>query len=124
MIDQQLVTKLEEVEASYQQTLTDMADPDIAGNQTRYTEVAKRHSELKPVVDAYHAYSAAIGEAEEARGLAQTESDEEMLAYLREQADAKDAEAQELVATLRLLLVPRDPNDEKDVIIEVRAAAG
>lgn len=124
MIDDQLVAKMTEVEASYEQTLTDMADPEIAGDQNRYTEVAKRHSELKPVVETYHAFSAAAGEADEARELARTESDDEMLTFLREQAEAKDAEATRLLAELQLLLVPKDPNDDKDVIIEVRAAAG
>ena len=51
MIDAQLVTRMAEVEASYDQTLVDMADPDIAGDQLRYTEVAKHHSELKPLVE-------------------------------------------------------------------------
>ncbi|MCP4225909.1 MAG: PCRF domain-containing protein, partial [Actinomycetia bacterium] len=79
MIDEQLVAKMAEVEASYQQTLTDMADPDIAGDQLRYTEVAKHHSELKPVVETFHAYQAAQNEADEARELAKNEPDEEML---------------------------------------------
>ena len=124
MIDPQLVTKMAEVEVSYEQTLTDMADPDIAGDQLRYTEVAKRHSELKPVVESYHAYEASHIEADEARELANAESDEEMLTFFREQAETKEAEAEALIAKLHLLLVPKDPNDDKDVIIEVRAAAG
>ena len=124
MIDEQLVAKMSEVEASFQQTLVDMADPDIAGDQARYTEVAKHHSELKPVVETYHAYQAAIEEAEEAQEMAKAESDEAMLTYLREQAETKSQEAAELIDKLQLLLVPKDPNDDKDVIIEVRAAAG
>jgi peptide chain release factor 1 len=124
MIDEQLVTKMAELEESFQQTLSDMADPDIAGDQHRYTEVAKRHSELKPVVETYHGFREAILEAEEAREMLKAESDDDMVAYLREQAEAKDQEAEKLMAGLQLLLVPRDPNDDKDVIIEVRAAAG
>ncbi len=124
MNEDQLIDKMAEVEASYEQTLVDMADPDVAGDQLRYTEVAKRHADLKPVVDTYHAYRAARAEADEARELALAESDDEMLAYLRQQAEAKDEEAARLVTKLQLLLVPKDPNDDKDVIIEVRAAAG
>ncbi len=124
MSEEQLVARLTEVEASFEQTLTDMADPDIAGDQTRYTEVAKRHSDLKPIVETYHAWQEAQTEAGEAREMAKSESDEEMLTFLREQAEAKDGEAEGLLAKLQLLLVPKDPNDDKDVIIEVRAAAG
>ncbi|MBT8246698.1 MAG: PCRF domain-containing protein, partial [Acidimicrobiia bacterium] len=116
MIDAQLVTRMAEVEASYDQTLVDMADPDIAGDQLRYTEVAKHHSELKPLVETYHAYQAASTEADEARELANAESDEEMLAFFREQVETKEAEAEALLAKLHLLLVPKDPNDDKDVI--------
>ncbi len=124
MIDEQLVARMVDLEASYDGTLVEMADPDVAGDQHRYTEVAKRHSELKPLVEAYHAYQAATEEADEARELAKAESDDAMLAYLREQADVKDREAGDLISKLQLLLVPKDPNDDKDVIIEVRAAAG
>ena len=95
VIDAQLVTKMAEVEASFEQTLVDMADPDIAGDQLRYTEVAKRHSELKPVVETYHAYEAAHREADEARELANAESDEEMLAYFREQIETKSGRGRE-----------------------------
>ncbi len=124
MSDEQLIAKLTEIEASFDQTLAEMADPEVAADQTRYTEAAKRHADLKPVVDTYHAWQEAQAEAGEARELAQSESDEEMLTYLREQVEAKDAEAEKLQAELQLLLVPKDPNDDKDVIIEVRAAAG
>ncbi|MBT8203163.1 MAG: peptide chain release factor 1 [Acidimicrobiia bacterium] len=123
-MDEQLTAKMAEVEESYNQTLVDMADPDIAGDQHRYTEVAKHHSELKPLVETYHALVAAVDEAAEAREMARSESDDEMLAYLREQAESKETEAERLLAALQLLLVPKDPNDDKDVIIEVRAAAG
>ena len=101
-----------------------MADPDIAGDQARYTEVAKHHSELKPIVETYHLWQEARAEADEAREMAKSESEDEMLNYLREQVETKDAEAEGLVAKLQRLLVPKDPNDDKDVIIEVRAAAG
>ncbi|MDH3606355.1 MAG: peptide chain release factor 1 [Acidimicrobiia bacterium] len=124
MIDEQLATKMAEVEASFDETLTQMADPDVAGDQARYTEVAKHHAELRPVVETYHAYQAAIAEADEAQEMARAETDESMLTYLREQASAKQEEAADLIKKLQLLLVPKDPNDDKDVIIEVRAAAG
>ena len=124
MSDEQLIAKLAQVEASFEQTLAEMAQPEIAGDQVRYTEMAKRHAELKPIVEAYHSWQEAHAEASEAREMAKSETEEEMLTYLREQVIAKDAESDGLRAKLQLLLVPKDPNDDKDVIIEVRAAAG
>jgi peptide chain release factor 1 len=124
MIEGQLASRMAEVEESFQKTLTEMADPEVASDQLRYTEVAKRHAELRPIVEVYHAHQAAAQEASEARQLAHDETDEEMLAYFRQQAEAKAREAEKLASRLQLLLVPKDPNDDKDVIIEVRAAAG
>lgn len=116
--------KLKEVEAAYDATLEQMADPEVLADQNRYTDIAKHHAELKPVVEAFHQYLAAEGESAEARDLMKDESDPEMLAFLEEQVEAKGREAADLVDRLRLLLVPKDPNDDKDVIVEVRAAAG
>lgn len=124
MSDEQLIAKLTELEASFEKALADMADPDIAGDQARYTKVAKHHSDLKPIVETYHFWQEARAEAEEAREMAKGETEQEMLDYLREQVEAKDGEAEGALAKLQLLLVPKDPSDDKDVIIEVRAAAG
>ena len=63
MIDEQLVAKMAELEAAYEQTLVDMADPDVLADPERYTEITKHHAELKAVVEAYRSYQDAAGEA-------------------------------------------------------------
>lgn len=123
-MDGSLVERLHEVEAAFDATLTEMADPEVAGNQEHYTEVAKRHADLKPVVAAFHAYRAAAEEAAEALELAGDEADAEMAEELRAMATERTIEADRLEQRLRVMLVPKDPNDDKDVIVEVRAAVG
>ncbi len=123
-MDAQLVERLEEVEQSFRETLESMADPDVAGDQVRYTEVAKRHADLKPIVEAFNAYRAASTDADEAAELAGIEDDADLAAELAEMATARSEEADRLEQRLKVMLVPKDPNDEKDVIMEIRAAAG
>ncbi|MFQ5947838.1 MAG: peptide chain release factor 1 [Acidimicrobiia bacterium] len=123
-MDERLAGRLEEVEATFEEVLVQLADPEVLADQTRYADVARRHSELKPVVDGFHAYRAAATEAREAEELAGQESDPEMVDYLKGVARAKAEEVTELEVELRRMLIPRDPSDEKDVIMEIRAAAG
>jgi peptide chain release factor 1 len=101
-----------------------MADPDVLADQARYAEVAKRHADLKGIVETFAAYRAAATDAADAAELATEEDDTAVGAELEAMAVARGAEAQRLESTLRVMLVPKDPNDQKDVIIEIRSAAG
>ena len=80
-MDETLRGKLEELGAKYAETLEEMADPDVLGNQDRYREVSRRHAELKPIVDGYQAYQVAQVEFEDATEMASVEDDAEMRAY-------------------------------------------
>jgi peptide chain release factor 1 len=123
-MDEALVERLVEIEQAYHDTLETMADPAVAGDQERYTEVAKRHAELKQIVEVFTEYRSADTDAAEARELAELEDDDEMAAELRTSAETRAETAERLEQRLRVMLVPKDPNDERDVIVEIRAAAG
>jgi len=123
-MDAGLVERLESAEEAFAAAEVEMASPEVAGDPGRYAEVAKRYADLRPVVTAFHALRAALAEAEEASEMAAGESDPEMVDYLRGIATEKSAEAERLEHHLRVMLVPKDPNDDKDVIIEIRAAVG
>jgi peptide chain release factor 1 len=123
-MDAVLVTRLDEVEATFRATLDELVDPAVLADQARYTEVAKRHADLKPIVETFEAYRDASHEADEALELAGDETDSQMAAELEAMARERAAEAERLEQRLRVMLVPKDPNDEKDVIIEIRSAAG
>ena len=123
-MDQQLIDRMTEVEAAYVETLEQLADFQSSGNQARYQEVAKRHSDLKQLVDIFRMYRAVDTEASDALELSRDEADPAVAQELREMADERSEAAERLERRLRVMLVPKDPNDEKDVIVEIRGAVG
>lgn len=123
-MDEQLVAKLREIESTYQETEAQLADPDLLADQTRYADVSRRYAELKSIVTDFHELQAARQDAEEAIELAGAESDPDMVADLRKLAEDREREAKRLTKALRMALVPKDPNDDKHVIVEIRAGTG
>jgi peptide chain release factor 1 len=116
--------RLGEIETRFEAIEAEMASPDVASDVDRLRRLGKDHAELGQVVAPYRQLREARRLAEEARALAKEERDAEMSAYLREEADAADVRIGELRARLEELLVPRDPKDARDVVVEIRAGAG
>ena len=119
-----LVRRLAEIEHAYYETEMRLADPESLADPVRYAELGRRYSELRPLVVSYRAMLEAEGEAREAVELADAEDDPDFASELRELATDRQADADRLVGELRSALAPRDPDDSKDVIVEIRAAAG
>lgn len=95
-----------------------------AGDQEAARNAGRRHAELKPIVDAYRAHRSAVADLEDARELIAGESDAEMLRYLQGEVAEKTSRIESLEDELRVLLLPRDPNDARNVIVEIRGAEG
>ncbi len=123
-MDERLRSKLEELEHRFAGTLEEMADPDILANQDQYREVTILHAELRPVIHAFQAYKQASAELDEASEMAAAEEDPDMRSYLKEVAEEQRQRLDPLETELRVMLVPKDPDDDKDVIVEIRAAVG
>jgi peptide chain release factor 1 len=123
-MDERLSERLIVTEEEFESNLALLADPKVIADQKRYREVTGRHAELKPIVDAFRRYRDAETESEEATELAAIEDDAEMAEYLNAVVVAKRVEIEATEADLRRLLIPKDPNDDKDVIVEIRSAAG
>ncbi|HTG48476.1 MAG TPA: peptide chain release factor 1 [Actinomycetota bacterium] len=119
-----LDAKLSEVEAAHEQVAAELATPEIAGDPDRMRALGRRFAELDDVVRPLREYRAALAQADEARTLADDETDPEMAAFFAGEADRARERAQALAAELERLLTPKDPNDGKDVIVEIRAGAG
>jgi peptide chain release factor 1 len=94
------------------------------GDQATARDAGRRHAELKPVVDVYREYRRTEADVADARELLSVEHDVEMREYLQGELAEREARLAELETTLRELLVPRDPNDGKNVIVEIRGAEG
>lgn len=123
-MDEHLSERLIAVDEEFESNLALLADPHVIADQKRYREVTSRHAELKPIVDAFRRYRDAKTESDEATELVAIEDDAEMVEYLNGVIAAKQDEIEATEADLRRLLIPRDPNDDKDVIVEIRSAAG
>jgi peptide chain release factor 1 len=119
-----LLERLAEIEGRYEQVQAEMASPDVAKDPERLRRLGKDLAELGEIVVPFREYRSASEQAEEARQLAKVEADQEMASFLREEAETAEARAAELRARLEELLVPKDPNDAKDVVLEIRAGAG
>jgi peptide chain release factor 1 len=120
----ELDDRLSEVEARFEAVEAEMSAPDVASDLDRLRQLGRDHAELAEIVVPYRELKEARRQAEEARTLAKEETDPEMSAFLRDEADVADGRATELAARLEELLVPKDPNDDRDVVVEIRAGAG
>ncbi|MEO8475760.1 MAG: peptide chain release factor 1 [Actinomycetota bacterium] len=119
-----LEAKLAEVEARYEAVSAEMAAPETSADPDKLRTVGKAFSDLEDIVRPYREFRETTAAAEDARELAKAESDPEMEAYFREEAERAEGRADQLRAQLELLLVPKDPNDGKDLIVEIRGGAG
>ena len=116
--------RLDEIERTYQELTRELSGPKVASDPSRLRELGKRHRELEEIMSAYREYKKALSDAEEARALARDEKDPESQAFYRQEAQEAAETAKKLEERLELLLLPKDPNDEKNVILEIRAGAG
>jgi len=118
-----MIDKLDEVERRYDRLEADLANPETLGDTARLTRVMKERSSLERLVSVYRSFKAVRGDLDEAeRMLGSADPDERALG--KEELPALREKCASLEGELKLLLIPRDPNDEKNVILEIRAGAG
>jgi peptide chain release factor 1 len=116
--------RLAAIEKRYQDLEGLLADPEVIRDQEQYTKYRKEHAELSPVVQAFRRYRQVARELADNQGLLKEEADEEMKELVREEIQHLKEEAARLEEELRFLLLPQDPNDEKNVLLEIRAGTG
>jgi peptide chain release factor 1 len=116
--------RLEAHEARYEALAVDLADPAILSDQARYQRTAREYADLEEAVAAFRAYREAERQADEADAMARREADPDLREMARAEVGRLQARLAELDAHLRQLLLPRDPYDERSIIVEVRAGAG
>ena len=111
-----MFTQLDDVEARYEELTSLMGDPSVAGDSKRYQEVAKQQAALAETVEAWRSYKAARDDLEAAREML-GESDAEMREMAEAEIEALEPRMAELEKDLRILLLPRDPNDDRNVVL-------
>ncbi len=116
--------RLEDLLRRYEEIMSELSEPSVTSNQERFRSLMKEQSELEPIVKNYQEYKKKKQDIEDSLVMLDEENDEDMREMLKEElADAKKRVG-ELEQKLKILLLPKDPNDEKNVIVEIRAGAG
>ncbi|MGN0326083.1 MAG: peptide chain release factor 1 [Lachnospiraceae bacterium] len=116
--------KLEDLLRRFEEILNELSEPDVTSNQQRFKALMKEQSDLTPIVEAYKEYKKCNQDIEDSIAMLEEEKDPDMREMLKEEnAEAKKRVA-ELEHQLKILLLPKDPNDDKNVIVEIRAGAG
>ena len=119
-----LADRLQTIIASYDELGVRMTDPAVIADQRHYTRLAKEHRSQEPLINAASSYLKALEAAAEARELARSDSDPEIKELAAEEQRAAEVEAARLEEEIKVMLVPGDPNDDKDIIVEIKGAAG
>lgn len=116
--------KIEELEKKYEELNERLADPAIASDPHRYRDIAKERSNLSEIVEAYREYKDIIRNIKESRDIIQNEKDNDIRNLAKEELIELEHQKEYLEGKLKLLLLPKDPNDDKNILIEIRAGAG
>ena len=119
-----MLEKLKGIKERYEQLTALLSDPAVIGDQNRYRELSKEQAGLTDIVNAYDEYMAADAEIESCKAMLEEADDAAMREMIHEELNELSAKEQELSEQLKVMLLPKDPNDDKDVIIEVRAGTG
>ncbi len=116
--------KLEELVRRYEEIQNELNEPAVVNDMTRYRQLMKEQNDLGVVVDKYNEYKAAAATIDESLEMLESESDEEMRDMLKAELSAARDDKERCEKELKILLLPKDPNDEKNVFVEIRAGAG
>ena len=116
--------KLEDLLIRFEEILSELQEPDVANDQTRFRKLMKEQSDLTPIVEAYKEYKNAKQAIADSEEMLEIESDEEMRELAKEELSSSKKRVEELEHELKILLLPKDPNDEKNIMVEIRAGAG
>ncbi|MGA7381237.1 MAG: PCRF domain-containing protein, partial [Terriglobales bacterium] len=116
--------RLDQIEARYEELTRALSSPEVINDSAKYQKTAKAHSEIAPVTEKYREYKDLTRGIAESKAMLANEKDADMRAYAQEELDKLQARVGGIEEELKVLLLPKDPNDEKDVILEIRAGTG
>ncbi|MCU1310408.1 MAG: bacterial peptide chain release factor 1 (bRF) [Candidatus Angelobacter sp.] len=116
--------RLDQIEAKYEELNKALSSPDIVNDSAKYQKTAKAHSDISDVVEKYREYKDLTRGIAESKAMLASETDAEMRAYAEEELARLQSRVEQVDKDIKLLLVPKDPNDEKNIILEIRAGTG
>lgn len=116
--------RLEDLLIRFEEIMNELQEPDVVNNQERFRKLMKEQNDLTPIVEAYKEYKKSKQDIEDSLQMLEEETDEEMRELAKEELNEAKARVEELEHQMKILLLPKDPNDDKNVIVEIRAGAG
>jgi len=116
--------RLDQIEQRYDELTRALASPEVIGDSSKYQKTAKAHSEIAPIAEKYREYKDLTKGIAESKAVLADEKDPEMRAYAQEELTKLESRVGAVEDELKVLLLPKDPNDEKDVVLEIRAGTG
>ena len=116
--------KLEDLLRRFEEIMNELSEPNVANDQNRFRALMKEQSDLTPLIETYKEYKKCNETIEDSLSMLEGESDEEMRQMLKDELAEAKSRVGELENKLKILLLPKDPNDDKNVIVEIRAGAG
>jgi len=124
MAQSPLLDRLDGLDARFEEIGTLITDPNVIADQRRYVKLTKEYKSLETLLAATHRYRKLLEDIEQAKAVLDTETDEELRAMAREEIDFNQGEVPKLEEEIKLLLIPEDPEDSKNVVLEIRGGTG
>ena len=119
-----MLEKLEKIVEKYEELTKKVGDPEVIADNRTWQKLVKEHSELTPIVEAYNDLKKCLNDLTEAEEMLKTEKDKEMIELLEQEIEENKTKKEKLEEEIKILLLPKDENDDKNVIVEIRAGAG
>ena len=119
-----MLERIEALEKRFDEVLRLLSDPDVIANQAQYRDLTREHSQLEPIIVTGKEYGRVLGDLEDARTILADEGDKDLVELAREEVTELEARAIDLEEDLKKLLLPKDPNDTRSTILEIRAGTG
>lgn len=120
----EIIDKLEGIKTKWEALGEQLNDPEIIGDMKRFVKINKDYKDLEPIVMAFNEYKNLLSNIEEAREILKNEKDEEIREMAQEELESAEQRCEALVEEIRLMLIPKDPTDDKNAVMEIRAGSG
>ena len=120
----EIIDKLEDIKTKWETLGEQLNDPEIIGDMKRFVKINKDYKELEPIVVAFKEYKNLLANIEEAREILKNEKDDDMREMAQEELDASEQRREVIEEEIRLMLIPKDPTDDKNAVMEIRAGSG
>ena len=124
MAENSLLSRLDGIESRFEEVSTLITDPAVMADMKRYVRLTKEYKDLEKLTEATRAYRTLVDNIAEAKEVLETESDDELRAMAKEELDEATAKMPEMEEQIKLMLVPADPEDGKNAIVEIRGGTG